>query len=78
MDDVFTYCVSLPPKVKGFTVPCADGYTIYLNKNLTHEAMLKTYQHELNHVTGRDFEKSNVQAIESTAHKRKTATRGSE
>lgn len=71
MDDIYTYYVNLPSRVKGFTVPCESGYVVYLNQNLTREAMLETYQHELGHILAYDFERSDVQEIESTAHQRK-------
>ena len=60
----------LPPKVKGFTVLKEGYYTIVLNQNLTREQNKVTYLHEMGHIENRDFEKTNIQDIESLAHKK--------
>ena len=44
MDDVFVYLVDMPPKVKEMVVPCADGFTIYLDEKLDEtEQMVPGY-----------------------------------
>lgn len=69
MVNAFVYLVDLPSKVKGFTVPDVnDDYTVYINKHLCYEQMLKTYWHELNHIFNGDFEKHDVQEIELFEH----------
>ena len=45
-----------------------DTYTIFLNARLSRDSQLKYYHHALKHITGNDFEKENVQEIESDAH----------
>lgn len=69
MDDVFIYFIDLPPKVSEAVTPCLDGYTIYINQNLSRDRQLKAYQHAIRHITNNDFEKSDVQQIEIDAHK---------
>lgn len=58
----------LPPRVKGFTVLKDDYYTIVLNHNLTKEQNEATYKHELKHIENGDFNKINIQDIETLAH----------
>lgn len=48
----------------------ADGsYTIFLNSRLSRETQLKSYYHALKHIQRDDFYKTDVQKIESDAHK---------
>ena len=58
----------LPPRVKGFTVLKDGYYTIVLNHNLTREQNEKSYKHELKHIQNGDFEKIDIQDIETLAH----------
>ena len=45
-----------------------DSYTIFIDAKLTRERQEEVFNHELNHVLNHDFEKNNVQQIESVAH----------
>lgn len=46
-----------------------DGsYTIFINARLNREQQIKSYYHAMKHITGKDFEKENVQEIEVLAH----------
>lgn len=47
-----------------------DSYTIFLNARLSHERQLASYAHALSHIQNEDFEKQDVDAIETIAHKR--------
>ena len=69
MDDIFIYLIDLPPKVNEAVTPCMDGYTVYINRNLDRDRQFKAFAHALKHITNNDFEKSDVQQIESEAHK---------
>lgn len=40
----------LPYRVKGFVIPCEDGYCIYINEDISHEEKIKTYEHEMEHI----------------------------
>lgn len=68
--DVNVYLMNFPTKGKEMVVPNEDGsYTIFLNARLSYEEQLKAYQHAVDHIKNQDFQKSNVQEIEATAHK---------
>lgn len=46
-----------------------DGsYTIFINSNLCESKRLNAIRHAINHISGRDFEKADVQKIEVNAH----------
>ena len=72
MDDVFVYIIDLPDNVSEMVVPCLDGYTIYLDAHLSSLEALDAYNHALNHIRNHDFEKSDVQQIEASAHNKKS------
>ena len=69
LSEIFIYQVALPGNVHEAVTPCADGYTVYINQNLTYEQKVKAFAHALLHIQNRDFEKSDdVQTIEAQAH----------
>ena len=46
-----------------------DGsFTIFINSNLCDSKRLKAINHAIRHIAGRDFEKADVQEIETSAH----------
>ena len=68
MESVYVYEVKLPKGIKEMVSPDAeDGYTIYINRRLSDPDKMKAYRHALRHCI-RDFERSDVQEIESDAH----------
>ncbi len=69
MADVYVYYVDLPEGVNEMVTPCLSGYTIYIDKNLTFEERKAAYMHALTHVKDEDFQKTDVQDIEVSAHK---------
>ena len=70
MDDVFVYHIKLPPGIEEVVMPCLDGYTVYIDINLDHDHRVKAYEHALWHIQNHDFERPDVQDIESEAHNR--------
>ena len=70
MDDLFIYMIELPNGVNEFVTPCIGGYTVYINENLTYEDRIKAFQHALYHIEHNDFDKTDVQSIESDAHRK--------
>lgn len=68
MNDVYLYYVDLPPGIHEMICPCLDGYTVYLSNADDTETQRKSYAHALLHIKNHDFEKENVQEIESSAH----------
>lgn len=67
--EVYTYLVDLPAGVSEMVTPCLGGYTIYIDSALTFEGRVKAYDHAMYHITHGDFDKTDVQQIESKAHK---------
>lgn len=46
-----------------------DGsFTIFVNSNLCESKRLKAVNHAIRHIKNRDFEKTDVQDIEASAH----------
>lgn len=45
-----------------------DSYTILINAKLSARGRIDAYNHALKHIENEDFEKNNVQEIESNAH----------
>ena len=68
MDGVFVYLAPLPPNIKESVIPCSDGYTIYINENLSGDERIDAYFHALFHIEHGDYNKDDIQAIESAAH----------
>lgn len=68
MDDIFVYVIDMPTTAAEMIMPCATGYTIYLNARLSREDQEKAYRHALRHVERNDWEKEDVQTIEKEAH----------
>jgi hypothetical protein len=48
--------------------PCENGYTIYLDESLDEQGRLSAYTHAIGHIANSDYEKSDVQELESRAH----------
>lgn len=50
-EDVFVRLISLPPTVKGVTLPNPDGtYSVYINGCLSFEIQQQALKHELCHI----------------------------
>lgn len=45
-----------------------DSYSIFINANLCYEKQREVFMHELRHVLCNDFEKDDVQMLESENH----------
>ena len=71
MEDVFVYPAPLPYNIHECVAPCLDGYTIYINDQLSGDEQKEAYSHALAHIENLDFEKDDVQEIESVAHNHK-------
>lgn len=69
MDNIYTYIVDLPPHITEMVTPCFDGYTIYLDASLSPYGREKAFKHAMWHIRNNDFEKYDVQQIESEAHR---------
>lgn len=71
MDNIRTVMSNLPSTIAGFTIVADDYFTIVLNQNLSFERNMQTYNHELMHISNRDFDKkTSVGLIEIMAHEK--------
>ena len=69
MVDVYVYVIHFQSHaVHEFVVPCADGYTIYIDEDLDQTRREEEYQHAMEHIRRMDWEKEDVQEIEAAAH----------
>lgn len=73
-DDIHIYPINLH-KVSGracneAVVPDAedDGWTVYIDKNLSDQKYHESFDHALEHILGNHFELHDVQDIEYEAH----------
>lgn len=68
MVDVFTYLVELPDQIDEMVVPCLDGYTVYINRDLPQNRRISALEHAVRHILRGDFEKPDAGEIEVEAH----------
>lgn len=68
MENVYVYLVKLPPRVNEMVVPCVGGYTVYIDETLDDAHRLAAYDHALKHISRNDFDRDDVQQIESDTH----------
>lgn len=69
MEDINVQILDMDTMVPEHLVKNADdSYTIFLNARLSRDSQLKYYCHALRHIMENDFQKANVQEIESSAH----------
>lgn len=70
MENVNVRYIDLPATVKSYVVNNQDqSYTIVLNSNLNYEQNMKSYLHEMEHISNGDYEKKcSADWIEITAH----------
>lgn len=70
MNDINTILYPLPMQVKGFAVLKDSVITIVINENLSPEARLEAYRHEIYHIEHDDFYSDNsIDEIENEAHR---------
>ena len=68
MVDVFTYLVELPDQIDEMVVPCFDGYTVYINRELPRNRRISALEHAVRHILRGDFEKPDAGEIEEECH----------
>ena len=71
LPEIYIYYAPFPMSVKEAIRPCSDGYTIYLNQNLTREQQLESLKHAVTHIILEHFETDNgktVEEMENEAH----------
>ena len=70
MDNVYVYYVQLPDGIDEAVLPCIDGYTIYIDSRQSKAEMEQAYNHAISHIINNDFEKFDVEQIETEADRR--------
>ncbi len=69
MEDINVQLLNMDTKIPEQLVKNNDdSYTIFLNARLSRDSQLESYYHALKHIKENDFEKDNVQDIETKAH----------
>lgn len=69
-DDIYVYYVPLPEGINEAVLSCLGGFTIYLDPRQSEDGLKRSYEHALKHIQDGDFFKTDVQSIESEAHKK--------
>ena len=64
-DRIFVYLHPLPDGIDEAVLACFEGYTIYIDPNQSKEGIIRSYQHAIEHISNHDFEKHDVQIIET-------------
>ena len=56
MNEIIIRTLPLPPHVRAFTLPDAQGdYNVYINASLSSEQQQKSLSHEKKHIEREDF-----------------------
>lgn len=55
-EDVFVYYASMPNTIDEMVLSGPDGYSVYINSNLTYEKQRHAYLHALGHIERGDIE----------------------
>lgn len=69
-EDVYIHYAQIPGTVNEAISPCEGGYNVTIDPRQSHEGLIRSYNHALKHIKEVDFEKDDVQAIETSAHKK--------
>ena len=57
MEIIQVFFVDLPSSIRGLTVKNNDdSFTILINVNMSYEAQLSAYLHEMEHIKNNDFD----------------------
>lgn len=69
--DYFVRLIDMPPAVRSFIKENSDhiSATIVINARLSREQQQEQYVHEVGHMERNDFEKDDVNQIETKAHR---------
>lgn len=55
-DNIRTYVISMPSRIRSFVVRKDGWYTICINETLCERARLEAYKHEIDHIMRGDFD----------------------
>lgn len=69
--DINVCLIDFPCPGEEMIIPNDDtSYTVLINTRLSRERQIEAYWHAIRHLKNNDFEKTDVQEIESNAHKK--------
>ena len=70
MEIIQVFFVDLPSSIKGLTIKNNDdSFTILINVNMSYEAQLAAYLHEMEHINNNDFDyMHDINALEWCRH----------
>lgn len=54
-ENIYLYCVDIPGRIEEMVMPCADGYTVYVDIKLSQEQRLDAFNHALEHILKDDW-----------------------
>lgn len=62
--------MDFPHSIRGFTVMVdPDTFIIFINARLSHDAQIRAYDHEIQHIDSKDFDKMYpASALENIRH----------
>ena len=62
--------MDFPHSIRGFTVMVdSETFIIFINARLSHDAQIHAYDHEIDHIDRKDFDKMySVHEIENIVH----------
>lgn len=68
---IITRIIKMPDcGAEAFTIADADGnFNVYINAALSQDGRIRAYNHELKHIANGDFDKWDVQQIETEVRK---------
>ncbi len=68
--DINVHLIDFPVPGEEMIIPNEDtSYTILINTKLSRERQVEAYWHAMRHLENNDFEKNDVQEIETTVRK---------
>lgn len=68
-DNIYVYCINMPAGINESVVPCSDGYTVYLDRDLDETGRANAFRHALTHIRRGDHEAGgDIGRIEMEAH----------
>ena len=69
MEEINVQILNMDTKIPEQLIKNDDNsYTIFLNARLSQESRIKSYYHAMKHIFGNDFEKVDIDKIETDAH----------
>ncbi|WP_312647527.1 hypothetical protein [Aminipila sp.] len=70
MEYIQVHLLDMPTTIRGLTIyNTDDSFTIFINAKLNSETQIKAYDHEMEHINNRDYDKMySVDVLETLRH----------